>query len=97
MFDPDLYRDPDEVEQWKQRDPIVTFGERLLDAGDVTSDEIDEMWAAARAETEAAVEVADAAPLESIDTLLEHVTLEASENSTPRPDTPIVDDDEVWP
>lgn len=97
MFDPDLYRDPDEVEQWKQRDPIVTFGERLLDAGDVTGDEIDEMWAAARAETEAAVEVADAAPLESVDTLLEHVTLEGSESSTPRPDTPIVDDDEVWP
>jgi pyruvate dehydrogenase E1 component alpha subunit len=97
MFDPDLYRDPDEVEQWKQRDPIVTFGERLLDAGDVTGDEIDEMWAAARAETEAAVEVADAAPLESVDTLLEHVTLEGSESSTPRPDTPLVDDDEVWP
>jgi pyruvate dehydrogenase E1 component alpha subunit len=97
MFDPDLYRDPDEVEQWKQRDPIVTFGERLLDAGDVTGDEIDEMWAAARAETEAAVEVADAAPLESVDTLLEHVTLEGSESSTPRPDTPIVDEDEVWP
>jgi pyruvate dehydrogenase E1 component alpha subunit len=97
MFDPDLYRDPEEVEQWKQRDPIVTFGERLLDAGDVTGDEIDEMWAAARAETEAAVEVADAAPLESVDTLLEHVTLEGSESSTPRPDTPIVDDDEVWP
>ena len=97
MFDPDLYRDPEEVEQWKQRDPIVTFGERLLDAGDVTSDDIDEMWAAARAETEAAVEVADAAPLESIDTLLEHVTLEASENSSPGPDTPFVDDDEVWP
>ena len=70
MFDPDLYRDSDEVEQWKKRDPIMTFGERLLDAGDVTSDDIDEMWAAARAETEAAVEVADAAPLESIDTLL---------------------------
>jgi pyruvate dehydrogenase E1 component alpha subunit len=97
MFDPDLYRDPEEVEQWKQRDPIVTFGERLLDAGDVTGDEIDEMWAAARAETEAAVEVADAAPLESVDTLLEHVTLEGSESSTPRPDTPIVDEDEVWP
>ncbi len=29
MFDPDLYRDPAEIERWKRRDPIVTFGEQL--------------------------------------------------------------------
>ncbi len=37
------------------------------------------MWSAARSETEAAVVAADAAPLESIDTLLDHVTLDRGE------------------
>jgi len=97
MFDPDLYREADEIEQWKQRDPIVTFRERLLRDGDVTSDEIDQMWAAARAETEAAVEVADAAPLESVDTLLEFVTLDTAPRENAANGPPIINDDEVWP
>jgi pyruvate dehydrogenase E1 component alpha subunit len=71
MFDPDLYRDPAEVEQWKQRDPITTFAARLVTDGVIDDSEIDAMWTAARDETEAAVAAADAAP---IDTLLDHVT-----------------------
>ena len=74
MFDPDLYRDPAEVEAWKERDPIVTFGDLLTGEGVVTTAEVDDMWARARAETEAAVAAAEAAPLEPVDTLLEHVT-----------------------
>ncbi len=39
MFDPELYRDKAEVEDWKKRDPIATFvdrmqAENLLDASD---------------------------------------------------------------
>jgi pyruvate dehydrogenase E1 component alpha subunit len=113
MFDPDLYRDPAEVEQWKERDPIVTFGERLLRDGIVTADEIEQMWAAARNETEAAVVAADAAPLESLDTLLDHVTVDRLEAgiTDDRPvavadadvdadtdtDADTGEDDEVWP
>ncbi|RLE22852.1 MAG: pyruvate dehydrogenase (acetyl-transferring) E1 component subunit alpha [Actinobacteria bacterium] len=95
MFDPELYRNTDEVEQWKQRDPIVTFAERLLNDGDLTADEIEQMWVAARAETEAAVKIADAAPLESVETLLEHVTLETGpgESTADGPDTPMIDDE----
>jgi pyruvate dehydrogenase E1 component alpha subunit len=29
MYDPELYRDKQEVEEWKKRDPIATFTERL--------------------------------------------------------------------
>ena len=65
MFDPDLYRDPAEVESWKQRDPIVTFGAALRAAGIVTDDDIDEMWDAARSEIDRAVAAADEAPVES--------------------------------
>jgi len=99
MFDPDLYRDPDEVERWKQRDPITTFAERLAADGTIDAGDIDAMWTAARKETEAAVAAADAAPIESVETLLDHVTRPVD----PLPDAlgPGADDvddiDEVWP
>ena len=105
MFDPDLYRDPDEVERWKQRDPITTHADRLLTAGTVTSDDIEAMWAAAREETEAAVAAAEAAPIEPIDTLLDHVTRPTAVEVGPEPgsgdratvDASADDLDEVWP
>jgi pyruvate dehydrogenase E1 component alpha subunit len=74
MFDPDLYRDAAEVERWKERDPITTFVARLVAEGAITDQELEAMWTAARSETEAAVAAADAAPEESVDTLLDHVT-----------------------
>jgi pyruvate dehydrogenase E1 component alpha subunit len=73
MFDPDLYRDPAEIATWKRRDPIVTFGEQLCQEGVVDDDGIEQMWAAARRETDDAVAAADAAPFESVDTLHDHV------------------------
>ncbi len=45
----------------------------------MTDDDIEQMWSAARNETESAVVAADAAPLESVDTLLDHVTLDRPE------------------
>ena len=106
MFDPDLYRDPAEVELWKQRDPITTFADLLVADGGIDVDDLESMWTAARAEVESAVAAADAAPIESVDTLLDHVTLEpASVAATPDgdnegPDGSTVngdDVDEVWP
>lgn len=80
MFDPDLYRDPQEIEKWKTRDPIRTFAERLR-ADDVISDtEVEEMWQAARLETEHAVAAAEAAPREDVDTLERHVLADAPES-----------------
>ena len=73
MFDPDLYRPREEIEEWKQRDPIAMFAARLVAADLVGEEEIESMWEFAREETEQAVTVADAAPLESIDTLEDHV------------------------
>ena len=40
MFDPDLYRDKSEVEQWKTRGPIHTFSARLKAQGDLTEAQI---------------------------------------------------------
>ena len=98
MFDPDLYRDPDEIERWKQRDPITTFAARLVADAVVTNDDIEAMWADARTETEAAVVAADAAPIEPVATLLDHVTRSADKPDD-KPDDKPADDtaDEVWP
>ena len=39
----DPYRDDDEVEEWKQRDPILIHKELLLEQGIATQEEIDQM------------------------------------------------------
>ena len=38
MFDPELYRDKAEVEQWKKRGPIHTFSARLKAQGELTEE-----------------------------------------------------------
>ena len=39
------YRTDDEVDEWKKRDPIFTFEDRMVDAGVATRDRIEEIWA----------------------------------------------------
>jgi len=39
MFDPDLYRDKGEIEQWKTRGPLHTFSARLKAQGQLTEEE----------------------------------------------------------
>ena len=99
MFDPDLYRDPDEIERWKQRDPITTFADELVANGTIDRSDVDAMWTAARNETEAAVAAADAAPTESVDTLLDHVTRPVAPTRVPGGARSEDHDDveEVWP
>lgn len=97
MFDPELYRDPAEVEHWKLRDPIVTFVRRLVDEQIVTDDDIEEMWERARAETEAAVAAAEAAPIEPVDRLLDHVTRDTAPPASIERSPETTTDDEVWP
>ena len=67
MFDPDLYRDREEIELWKQRDPITTFSPRLIAAGIATADDIASMWDAARDATDQAVAEAEVGPLVPVD------------------------------
>jgi pyruvate dehydrogenase E1 component alpha subunit len=73
MFDPDLYRDPAEVEQWKQRDPIGLYGQRLAAEGAVTAEAMEQLWDAARAEVEGAVDFAERSELEPVEQLRWHV------------------------
>lgn len=73
MFDPDLYRAREEIEEWKERDPIAMYSEVLLGTGVVSEAGVEAIWAAAREDTEEAVEFAETAEFESVDTLLRHV------------------------
>jgi pyruvate dehydrogenase E1 component alpha subunit len=74
MADPERYRSKEEVERWRQRDPIELFAARLESASILTASDRERLEREVAAEVEAAVQEADAAPFEPVETLLEHVT-----------------------
>ena len=73
MFDAELYRDRAEVEWWKQRDPVATFGARLVADGVLDQAGVDRLDRAAQAEVDAAVAFAEAAEWEPVGDLLTDV------------------------
>lgn len=72
MFDPELYRSSSEVESWRERDPIEQLTRSLLADGELSDDDVDALWTAAKDETDEAVDFAENAPLEPIRTLTKH-------------------------
>jgi pyruvate dehydrogenase E1 component alpha subunit len=74
MYDPELYRKKDEVEQWKQRDPIVTYEARLRQWGLLTDAEKATIEAAVDAEIAEAVAFAEAGPWEPVEDLTKDVS-----------------------
>ncbi|HWI23096.1 MAG TPA: pyruvate dehydrogenase (acetyl-transferring) E1 component subunit alpha [Baekduia sp.] len=62
MADPEEYRSKDQVAEWRKRDPIVTFGDRLVAENVITEDERGEMDAANIKRVDDAVAFADASP-----------------------------------
>lgn len=77
MFDPELYRTKEEVEEWKERDPIELLRSRLEVAG-ILDDEIWEAFEAEVAEeVDAAVEFAEAGTWEPVEELTRFVYSEA--------------------
>ncbi len=67
------YRTDDEVALWKERDPIFTFEDRLIEAGTASREDIDAIWAELRADIEAAIEFAEASPLPDPEAVLADV------------------------
>ncbi len=74
MADPDLYRTREEVERWKERDPIALFEASLRAQGLLADDDLAGIEAAVAAEIDAAVAVAEAGPWEPVEDLLADVT-----------------------
>ncbi|MGZ6929189.1 MAG: pyruvate dehydrogenase (acetyl-transferring) E1 component subunit alpha [Acidimicrobiia bacterium] len=73
MYDPELYRDKAEVEQWKLRDPITTFLARMVDQEILGPDALDDLDTEIASEIDAAVAFAEAAEPESVEDLLRFV------------------------
>lgn len=57
--DEELYRDEEEVEEWRKRDPIESFSERLIERDELTEDEFEDMKAEAESAIEEALEYAE--------------------------------------
>jgi TPP-dependent pyruvate/acetoin dehydrogenase alpha subunit len=73
MADPELYRTKEEVERWKERDPIATFVARLRDEGLLGDADLAALARAVESEIDAAVAFAEAAPWEPIEDLTKDV------------------------
>jgi pyruvate dehydrogenase E1 component alpha subunit len=68
-----LYRGKDEVEHWKERDPIVTFTQRCLTADALTEDDVAAIRRAAEEELADAVAYAEAGTWEPVEDLARDV------------------------
>ena len=73
MYDPELYRSKDEVEGWKQRDPIVTFIAALRQRDLLAEADLATMERAVSAEIDAAVRFAEDGPWEPVEDLMKDV------------------------
>lgn len=73
MFDPELYRQREEVENWKGRDPIEIFQQRLMADGLLAEADVAGLEAEVAAEIDAAVEYAEAGSWESVEDLTRFV------------------------
>ena len=73
MFDPELYRSKEEVEKWKERDPIDLLDQRLTAYGILTGEERAAMEDEVAEEVEAAVAFAEAGTWEPVEELTRFV------------------------
>ena len=73
MADPEEYRTKEQVAEWRQRDPIATFGDRLVAEGVIDDAAREQMDADAIAQVDAAVAFADASPFPAPETLYDDV------------------------
>jgi pyruvate dehydrogenase E1 component alpha subunit len=73
MYDAELYRGKEEVEQWKKRDPIATFTTRLREQKLLEVKELAALEAEVAAEVAEAVAVAESGPWEPVEDLLKDV------------------------
>lgn len=70
--DPATYRPPGELEEWKKRDPIIIYRQRLLELG-IPEASLVEMEAEVMAEVDRATEEAKASPVPSLEVAFKDV------------------------
>jgi len=64
------YRTDDEVAVWKERDPIFSFEERLIELGTVDAEQIEHVWSDLRDDIAEAIQFAEDSPFPEADQLL---------------------------
>ena len=85
MYDPELYRDKQEVEEWKKRDPIGNFVERLKRQNFWQDEEWTRIEAEVAREIDQSVEFAEAGHWEPVEELTRFVYSEAHPHLFPPP------------
>ena len=78
MYDPDLYRTKEEIERWKQHDPISALTERLRSAELVGDEDLEELERTIAQEIDAAIVFAEAGTFEPVEDLERFVYWEGS-------------------
>ena len=73
MFDPQLYREKQEIEEWKKRDPIELYQNRLREQGTLSDADLKGIEDESAAEVAKAVEFAEAGTWEPIEDLTRFV------------------------
>jgi TPP-dependent pyruvate/acetoin dehydrogenase alpha subunit len=73
MYDAELYRSKDEVDQWKQRDPILLWQNRLREQGLLSDDDLAAMEIDVAAQVTKAVDFAEQDAWEPVEDLLKDV------------------------
>jgi pyruvate dehydrogenase E1 component alpha subunit/2-oxoisovalerate dehydrogenase E1 component len=73
MFDAELYRTKEEVAEWKKRDPITSFFEKMKAAGVLNDTDLEAIEREAAKEIEDAVAFAEAGTLEPVSELTRFV------------------------
>ena len=73
MGDPERYREKEEIEKWKEEDPIGIYRKYLVDEKITTGDELDAVDQQVEAETQEAVEFAESSPEPAPEALFEDI------------------------
>ena len=76
------YRPDEEVAAWKQRDPIFTFEDRMIENGVATREKVDEIWAELKQDIETAIQFADDSPYPTPDQIMVDVYTKSSASNT---------------
>jgi pyruvate dehydrogenase E1 component alpha subunit len=71
--DPEVYREREEVEEWREKDPIESFARRCVEAGVLGEREVQQAREAAEQTVLGAVEFAEASPEPALDTMYENL------------------------
>ncbi len=85
MYDPDLYRTKDEVERWKERDPLVLLTDRMRADGLLDDADLQRLEDDVATEVAAAIDFAERGTLEPVEDLTRFVH---SDPPTPPGGTP---------